>query len=152
METPGVTLKTARERAGLSQRKLATLAGMPQSTVGRIETDLVRPTIENWQKLLALCGWTVDAEPMGMVGGRPSSSSEPTFLWDTDMTLGRFKQALKSRKTNVRSWAFSRLLQEATWREIWALVTPQEVVRNLPITRFRSKPKWEQLVERFPSA
>jgi transcriptional regulator with XRE-family HTH domain len=39
-------LKTAREKCGLSQRKLAGLAGVPQATISRLEIKNIRPSPE----------------------------------------------------------------------------------------------------------
>jgi transcriptional regulator with XRE-family HTH domain len=49
----GNLLRLARLRRGLSQRQLAELAGVPQSTVGRIETYRQQPTLPLLSRLLA---------------------------------------------------------------------------------------------------
>lgn len=49
-------LRTARRRAGLSQRSLAAKAGVPQSTVGRIETGVLEPRIDTLLRLLHASG------------------------------------------------------------------------------------------------
>lgn len=49
----GNLLRLARLRRGLSQRQLAERAGVPQSTVGRIETYRQQPTLPLLAKLLA---------------------------------------------------------------------------------------------------
>ena len=49
----GNLLRLARLRRGLTQRQLAELAGVPQSTVGRIETYRQQPTLPLLAKLLA---------------------------------------------------------------------------------------------------
>jgi transcriptional regulator with XRE-family HTH domain len=49
----GNLLRLARSRRGLSQRQLAELAGVPQSTVGRIETYRQQPTLPLLARLLA---------------------------------------------------------------------------------------------------
>src|SRR3954454_16939786 len=46
-------LRLARLRRGLSQRQLAELAGVPQSTIGRIETFRQQPTLPLLARLLA---------------------------------------------------------------------------------------------------
>lgn len=56
-------IRTARLKAGLSQRVLATRAGIPQSTVGRIETGRLVPRIDTVEKLLRAAGQTLAAEP-----------------------------------------------------------------------------------------
>lgn len=49
----GNLLRLARMRRGLSQRQLADLAGVPQSTVARIETHRQQPTLPLLARLLA---------------------------------------------------------------------------------------------------
>jgi transcriptional regulator with XRE-family HTH domain len=61
-------LKYARSRAGLSQRQLAEKAGIPQSTVGRIESGAVDPRFETLMTLLRTCGFDLEVEPRLGVG------------------------------------------------------------------------------------
>lgn len=49
----GNLLRLARSRRGLSQRQLADLAGVPQSTIGRIEAYRQQPGLPLLAKLLA---------------------------------------------------------------------------------------------------
>jgi transcriptional regulator with XRE-family HTH domain len=56
MEIGGVLLRKARTRAGMTQRSLATRAGVPQSTVGRIETGAIEPRIDTLLRLLHASG------------------------------------------------------------------------------------------------
>lgn len=53
----GVLLKHSRAQAGLSQRKLAALAGVSVSEVARIETYWVQPSIPVLGKLLDSRRW-----------------------------------------------------------------------------------------------
>lgn len=71
MATPGPTttknvqrfagnlLKVARVERGLTQRELASAAGVPQSTVARIESGATQPTVPMLFRILA----AVDLEP-----------------------------------------------------------------------------------------
>jgi transcriptional regulator with XRE-family HTH domain len=61
-------LRSARRRAGLTQRALAERAGVPQSTVGRIETGAIDPRATTLQSLLRACGYDLEAEPLLGVG------------------------------------------------------------------------------------
>lgn len=65
METPGQLLKEARERHGVSQKRLAMRAGTTQSAISRIERDRVSPSVETLRELLYLLGedLTLGAEP-----------------------------------------------------------------------------------------
>lgn len=55
-------LRTARDRAGLSQRDLAARAGTAQSVVARIESGTTSPTIDTLTRLLSACGFTLDVQ------------------------------------------------------------------------------------------
>jgi transcriptional regulator with XRE-family HTH domain len=60
MTSSGATLvRRARERAGLSRRALATRAGVPTSTVSRVEDGESDPTITMLQRLLGAAGSTL---------------------------------------------------------------------------------------------
>jgi transcriptional regulator with XRE-family HTH domain len=54
--TPGELLREARERRGISQKRLAIRAGTTQSAISRIEKDHVSPTVETLSRLLLLLG------------------------------------------------------------------------------------------------
>ena len=49
-------LVAARKKKGLSQAELAVRAGLPQSTIGRIEARLVSPNLETLNKILPVLG------------------------------------------------------------------------------------------------
>lgn len=59
-------LRTARRRAGLSQRELAERAGVRQPLVSRIESARQQPSLPTLQRLLAACGYRLSAnlEPL----------------------------------------------------------------------------------------
>jgi transcriptional regulator with XRE-family HTH domain len=59
--TPAGLLRTARTRAGLSQRDLARRAGTAQSVVARIEQGATSPTWETLSRLLAAAGFELEA-------------------------------------------------------------------------------------------
>jgi transcriptional regulator with XRE-family HTH domain len=61
-------LKYARAKAGLSQRELAQKAGVPQSTIGRIESGAVDPRVETLNALLRACGYDLEVEPRLGIG------------------------------------------------------------------------------------
>jgi transcriptional regulator with XRE-family HTH domain len=56
----GAILKEARRKAGLTQRELARLAGVPQPAVSRIERDHVSPRHDTLDLLLRGCGLALD--------------------------------------------------------------------------------------------
>lgn len=62
----------ARERAGLSQRRLGITAAIPQASVSRIERGPISPrasTIERW---LEACGMRLQLEPISGTGVDPT--------------------------------------------------------------------------------
>jgi transcriptional regulator with XRE-family HTH domain len=54
--TPGELLREARQRHGVSQKRLAMRAGTTQSAISRIERDGVSPSVETLRELLYLLG------------------------------------------------------------------------------------------------
>ena len=52
-------LRSARERAGLSQRELARRAGTAQSVIARIELGITQPAAGNLERLLDAAGFRV---------------------------------------------------------------------------------------------
>ena len=50
----------ARLEAGLSQRELAGLSGVPQAAISRIESGLVSPRVVTLDRLLRACGRDVE--------------------------------------------------------------------------------------------
>lgn len=47
----------------MSQRRLAALAGVPQSTVSRIESGAIDPRVGTLTRLLRSCGYELEARP-----------------------------------------------------------------------------------------
>jgi transcriptional regulator with XRE-family HTH domain len=56
----GRTLRHARRRARLTQRALAEAAGVPQSTVARIERGTHVPRVDTFEHLLETCGMDIE--------------------------------------------------------------------------------------------
>jgi transcriptional regulator with XRE-family HTH domain len=61
-------IREARRSAGFSQRELASRAGMPQSTVGRIEAGHLGPRWSTVEALLQASGMTFELSPAGGAG------------------------------------------------------------------------------------
>ena len=61
-------LRWARLTAGLSQRELAERAGIPQSTIGRIETNQIDQRTSTLSRLIRACGYDLEVEPLLGVG------------------------------------------------------------------------------------
>jgi transcriptional regulator with XRE-family HTH domain len=56
-------LRTARRRAGLTQRDLADASGIPQSSIARIERGTTVPRLDTFQRLLQATGRQLSSEP-----------------------------------------------------------------------------------------
>jgi len=61
-------VRTARRRSGLSQRKLAVAAGVPQPTVARIESGVVSPRADTLERLLRATAHELSVEPRLGIG------------------------------------------------------------------------------------
>lgn len=59
----GRVLRTARQRAGLTQRELAARTGVAQPTIARIETGTADPRITTVVRLLTMCGQELRSRP-----------------------------------------------------------------------------------------
>ena len=57
-------VRYARQSAGLSQRALAERAGVPQSTVARIELGRLAPRVDTLERILRATGRTLASEPV----------------------------------------------------------------------------------------
>lgn len=66
--TSAYLLRRARRRARLSQRELARLAGVPQSTVARVELGTLSPRTDTLERMLRAAGQTLAVEPLLGVG------------------------------------------------------------------------------------
>jgi uncharacterized protein len=60
METAGHLLRTAREKAGLSQAELASRAGTTQSVISVYEADRREPSLATLSSLVAATGYLLD--------------------------------------------------------------------------------------------
>jgi transcriptional regulator with XRE-family HTH domain len=56
-------LRQARRRAGLTQRELASRAGVPQSRVAKIESGVIIPRVDTLDRLLEACGEGLESLP-----------------------------------------------------------------------------------------
>jgi len=61
-------LRYARRKAGLTQRGLAAAAGVPQSTVARIEAGLLAPRSDTLERLLRAAGFALEVMPAAGTG------------------------------------------------------------------------------------
>jgi transcriptional regulator with XRE-family HTH domain len=65
---PGIMVREARRRVGLTQRALAEMAGVPQPTVARIESGSVSPRADTFERLLRAARSELVVEPRLGIG------------------------------------------------------------------------------------
>lgn len=94
------TLRWARRRAGFTQRQLADKAGVPQSTIGRIEAGLVDPRLGTFDRLLRACDIVLEPE-LDWTGGGDRSliqaqlAKPPRVRLEQASQLGREASVLR---------------------------------------------------------
>lgn len=89
-------VREARRRAGLSQAELALRAGVPQSTVGRIESGTREPSMELVERLIRAAGFELR---VGL--GEPDPQTDSLF----ERTLRRTPQQRLADATRAARFA-----------------------------------------------
>ena len=56
-------VRSARADAGMTQRELAAVSGVPQASVARIERGVAMPRADTLERLLRACGMTLTVRP-----------------------------------------------------------------------------------------
>lgn len=103
-------VRKARVHAGLSQRELAARADMPQSSVGRIEAELVSPSFATLARVLDAAGFELVAD----IRPKPvTDAAVEAYKQDIDRTLLRenLKKTPEERVLSLQ--AVVRLADEA---------------------------------------
>lgn len=68
MLNTGEVVRAAREKAGLSQRQLAVLSGVPQPRIAEYERGRALPRIDSMEALLGACGLRLTTAPVEDLG------------------------------------------------------------------------------------
>lgn len=55
--------------------------------------------------------------------------TRPYFLWWTDLTIGQFRDRLRSDDSDERAYWIGALMREANTRDVWQFVSPDEIRR-----------------------
>ena len=63
MSTAAELVRSARADAGITQRDLSAISGIPQASVARIERGVSVPRTDTLERLLRACGMTLTARP-----------------------------------------------------------------------------------------
>ena len=82
-------VRYARRQAGLTQRGLAESAGVPQSTVARIESRQLAPRVTTLERILRATGHTLTLEPVLGLGIDRSQVRELLRLIDDLIRIKR---------------------------------------------------------------
>ncbi len=93
----------ARRSAGLTQRELATRAGVPQPTIARIESGRQMPRADTLDRLLKACGWELDMTPRRGEGEDRSLIDHWLSLTPADRAVrgaayGRFRDQIRQAR------------------------------------------------------
>lgn len=152
-------LRTARESAGLSQRRLARLAGTSQAAVSCYERGTVSPSVRTLTRLLDACGRgpapTKDSRGAATVrpvlGRFPMTAQEwecrPYFMWSSNTSWREVVSALRSSDVSRRRAMLAAVLDDAKWDDIWRLASPGLIARDLGALRVRRKSTWRFFLE-----
>ena len=100
-------LRHSRRRAGLTQRQLAALSGVPQPAIARIERGGVVPRLDTLDRLLAVTGNTIEVVPRLGAGVDRSLIREQRRLSPEERLdrAGRAARALSDFVSAVRDGA-----------------------------------------------
>lgn len=76
----------------------------------------------------------------------------PYFLWDVEMTLDQFEQAIHERHSATRPYLIGKVMRQAKPDDALQFVTPQEIADLWPaIERYlgKTRPFWSWLLEQW---
>lgn len=103
----GRTLRHARRRARLTQRQLAEAAGVPQSTVARIEAGTTMPRVDTFEHLLETCGMDIELSHKRGVGVDVTLIERRLRLTPEE----RLDRGIEDAAAIEEAWADARQLQ-----------------------------------------
>lgn len=55
------------------------------------------------------------------------SAGRPYFLWDSEMTLARFQELLRTGDSPTRAWLIGKLMRQAKPDDVFTFVTLEEI-------------------------
>lgn len=74
----------------------------------------------------------------------------PYFLWDCELTLDQFEEALRTGGTEVRAYLLGKLMRQAKPDDVFQFATPREIRELWPhLTRYlgHTREFWTWLFE-----
>lgn len=150
--TGATLLRDARTRAGLSRGALAAKAGVPTSTVSRIEDEQTDPTITMLERLLAAAGARLVAS-VAPTDGTPTLAALATAVEDVD---GRLKIDW-TRLRGFADWAAQHptALADALADPPARTGTPLDAIlaafaEQLALEHHVERPRWTRAIGRLP--
>lgn len=111
------------------------------------------PAIENFSALARIAILDLIAKN-GTIPLRPivtePPAQRPSFLWDYDLSRGQIREIL-SGPLAQRKWLVARILEHASFDEIWDYLTPRDIERDLQSLRLLPKTRehWEYAIKRW---
>jgi len=73
-------------------------------------------------------------------------TKRPYFLWDYDLTEADVRRILASDNETEKIWMMSRIVESATYEDIWKYISYKQFVQYFP--QLRLKPQLRRVWER----
>jgi transcriptional regulator with XRE-family HTH domain len=103
----GRIVREARRRAGLTQRRLAALAGVSQPTIARIESGVTTPSLDEVGRLVELCGLDLRVSIVERDDSDWSVASANLRL-NPEIRVGQHQAALRFARAGQEALAHAR--------------------------------------------
>ncbi|MEK7091261.1 MAG: hypothetical protein AAB887_02010 [Patescibacteria group bacterium] len=73
-------------------------------------------------------------------------STRPYFLWDYDLTEGDVRRILSGENQTDKAWILSRILESATFEDVWKYTSLSEIRHMMPILKIKKpiRQVWER--------
>jgi hypothetical protein len=67
----------------------------------------------------------------------PEAARRLYFFWDYDIDEAELQRIIRAGGPQEKAWAISRILEYATWDDIWRYLTPDDIRASLDRLWFR---------------
>lgn len=80
-------------------------------------------------------------------------TDRPYFIWDYDLSYSDVKAILQGDDPEQRYWLIGRIIECASWDDVWKFLTVNDIQEALPHLKIRKKLKgiWEVAITRWTS-
>ena len=135
--TLGERIKTCRQKAGMSQEKVAEFVGVSRQAVTKWESNQSAPNTENLFKLAEIFGTTVDVLLEAEQEMKPSSAEQIYYLYkmEEEKKAAQRKQTYKRNIANALVIAAGYLLIYVIGRFIWCDIRESTLISWLLFVR-----------------